>query len=145
MKIENDTIVQVWIGPAWKKEISKVTNAGNPVLLSACWYLSDLLSGGDWKKFYYCDPLLFSGSKDQKKLMWGGEACMWGEYVDRYQYFLTELNNFFCFFKKKLNDFSNKYLLLIFCYDFLGIICIKEFGPEQVQLLNDFGVLTYNL
>ncbi|XP_043471365.1 beta-hexosaminidase subunit beta-like [Leptopilina heterotoma] len=83
VKIENDTIVQVWIGPAWKKEISKVTNAGNPVLLSACWYLSDLLSGGDWKKFYYCDPLLFSGSKDQKKLMLGGEACMWGEYVDR--------------------------------------------------------------
>ncbi|XP_063239322.1 beta-hexosaminidase subunit alpha-like [Bacillus rossius redtenbacheri] len=75
------TVVHVWTG-SQAEELRKVTAAGHPALLSACWYLGRLESGGDWKKFYECEPTDFSGTVDQKRLVMGGEACMWGEVVD---------------------------------------------------------------
>ncbi|XP_043474482.1 beta-hexosaminidase subunit beta-like isoform X4 [Leptopilina heterotoma] len=82
VKIHPGTVVQVWTG-TWQSEVSSVTNAGFPVILSTCWYLDHVAGGGDWRKYYLCDPLSFTGSIDQKKLMMGGEACMWAEFVDR--------------------------------------------------------------
>ncbi|KAJ8682972.1 hypothetical protein QAD02_018764 [Eretmocerus hayati] len=81
LKLTPETVVHVWTGD-WKLELQNVTVKGQKALLSACWYLSDLASGGDWAKFYDCDPLDFRGSYINKKLVIGGEACMWGEYVD---------------------------------------------------------------
>ncbi|XP_050587198.1 beta-hexosaminidase subunit beta-like [Bombus affinis] len=79
----NSTVVHVWTGQ-WAKKLENATKAGHPVLLSACWYLDHIAGGGDWKKFYKCDPLSFAGvSSNLTKLMLGGEACMWGEFVDR--------------------------------------------------------------
>ncbi|KAL7294681.1 hypothetical protein TKK_0011984 [Trichogramma kaykai] len=81
--LPKDSVVQVWTGN-WREEMAKITAAGHPVLLSACWYMSELASGGDWLKFYDCDPLNFlASSKEHKKLVIGGEACMWGEFVDK--------------------------------------------------------------
>lgn len=59
-----------------------VTNSGYRAILSTCWYLSDLANGGDWQKFYACDPGDFPGDEQQQSLVIGGEACMWSEYVD---------------------------------------------------------------
>ncbi|XP_053973335.1 beta-hexosaminidase subunit alpha-like [Hylaeus volcanicus] len=78
----NSTVVHVWTG-LWSKELENATKAGHPVLLSACWYLDHVAGGGDWKKFYKCDPLSFIGASNASGLMLGGEACMWGEFVDR--------------------------------------------------------------
>lgn len=78
----NTTVVHVWTG-AWQKLLENATKAGHPVLLSACWYLDHIAGGGDWRKYYRCDPLSFAGSANVTHLMLGGEACMWGEFVDR--------------------------------------------------------------
>lgn len=81
VKLYNSTIVQAWTGN-YEKELDLITKAGHKALLSTCWYLDYLETGGDWKKYYKCEPLSFKGTAEQKQLVIGGEACMWGESVD---------------------------------------------------------------
>nr|XP_025839501.1 beta-hexosaminidase subunit beta [Vulpes vulpes] len=82
VKLQPGTIVQVWKFQSYSEEQAQVTAAGFPVILSAPWYLDWISYGQDWKGYYKVDPLDFSGSPEQKKLVMGGEACLWGEYVD---------------------------------------------------------------
>lgn len=81
VKLNSNTIINIWLG-GWEKEMEKVTGAGHKAILSACWYLNYINYGMDWPMFYFCDPQDFSGTDDQKKLVLGGTAAMWGEYVD---------------------------------------------------------------
>lgn len=51
--------------------------------MAACWYLNYIKYGEDWDKFYHCDADVGGVSEQQKKdLLLGGQACLWGEYVD---------------------------------------------------------------
>lgn len=81
--LPKETIVHVWIGNG-KDVLNKVTKSGRHALLSSCWYLDHLSTGGDWRKFYECDATDFPGNETQKKLVLGGEACMWAEVVNQY-------------------------------------------------------------
>lgn len=50
-------------------------------------------------RYYNCDPQNFTGSQEQKDLVYGGIAAMWGEFVDntnieaRFWYVLWKSNN----------------------------------------------------
>uniref|UniRef100_A0A4W5JN84 Beta-hexosaminidase subunit beta n=1 Tax=Hucho hucho TaxID=62062 RepID=A0A4W5JN84_9TELE len=82
VKLKSDTVVHVWMGNKFEEELQKVTEAGFTTILSAPWYLDYISYGQDWQKYYKVEPLIFNGTDAQKKLVVGGEACLWGEYVD---------------------------------------------------------------
>nr|XP_020018929.1 beta-hexosaminidase subunit alpha [Castor canadensis] len=85
VKVRPDTIIQVWreeIPVGYMKEVEAITKAGFRALLSAPWYLNHITYGPDWKDMYAVEPLAFDGTAKEKSLVIGGEACMWGEYVD---------------------------------------------------------------
>ncbi|XP_044513628.1 beta-hexosaminidase subunit beta [Gracilinanus agilis] len=77
-----DTIVEVWKGPNFEKELSEVTDAGFTTVLLSPWYLDYISYGEDWRKYYKVEPLDFSGTSAQKELVIGGTAALWGEYID---------------------------------------------------------------
>lgn len=81
VRLAPGTIVHVWTGNS-ATLLNDITKRGYPALLSACWYLDYLQTGGDWRKYYTCDPQDFAGDAKQKQLVLGGEACMWSESVD---------------------------------------------------------------
>ncbi|KGL83884.1 Beta-hexosaminidase subunit alpha, partial [Tinamus guttatus] len=83
-KLRPDTIIHVWKekSPPYVQEMEQVTKAGYQALLSAPWYLNRISYGQDWIDAYHVEPLQFKGSPEQKERVIGGEACMWGEYVD---------------------------------------------------------------
>ncbi|XP_051958237.1 beta-hexosaminidase subunit beta-like [Xyrauchen texanus] len=82
VKLKGDTVVEVWMSNNMVEELQNVTGAGFTTILSAPWYLDYISYGQDWQRYYKVEPLNFKGSDAQKKLVIGGEACLWGEYVD---------------------------------------------------------------
>ncbi|XP_061912941.1 beta-hexosaminidase subunit beta isoform X1 [Entelurus aequoreus] len=84
VKLKADTIIHVWKGTRqqYQNETAKVTSSGYQTLLSTPWYLNRIAYGQDWLGAYKVDPQDFQGTDEQKKLVIGGEACLWGEYVD---------------------------------------------------------------
>lgn len=77
----SNAVIQIWNG-AYEEKIRKVTKAGYRAILSACWYLDVITRNTGWEDYYKCDPLSFGGSQEEEARVLGGEACLWGEYVD---------------------------------------------------------------
>ncbi|KAM7290016.1 hypothetical protein ISCGN_030144 [Ixodes scapularis] len=88
-KAARDTLVGIWKDTSldsklktWQEYIMPIAKKGYQMVLSAPWYLNYISYGQDWKKYYETDPRDFNGTDEEKDLVVGGEACMWGEYVD---------------------------------------------------------------
>lgn len=81
VQVKDDTIIHVWKGQ-WEWELSKITEKGLRTILSSPWYLNYIDYGSDWTKYYLAEPHDFYGGEEQKKLVIGGEACMWDEFVN---------------------------------------------------------------
>lgn len=73
VKLPNETIVHVWRS-GWAETMKNVTTAGKYALLSSCWYLDYVTSGGDWQDFYDCEPTDFNGTSVEQELVLGGKS-----------------------------------------------------------------------
>ncbi|XP_069080002.1 beta-hexosaminidase subunit beta isoform X2 [Pleurodeles waltl] len=82
VKLNLDTIIEVWIQAKYQEELAAVTSAGYHAILTAPWYLNFIAYGQDWHQIYTVEPTNFNGTEQQKQLVIGGEACLWGEFVD---------------------------------------------------------------
>ena len=89
VKAAPDTLVGVWKDVyldskllPWQTYMSRIVKHGYQIVLSAPWYLNYISYGEDWKKYYNLEPRGFKATDEEKDLIVGGEACMWGEYVD---------------------------------------------------------------
>lgn len=80
-----DTIVEVWKDyptKPWTESMNLMAEYGNPLILSACWYLNYISYGPDWEKYYQCEPHSFTDNPIKRSRVIGGEAAIWTEYVD---------------------------------------------------------------
>lgn len=80
--VNPDTVVEIWKRNDPMGHVANVTKMGLRTIISQPWYLNYISYGADWIKYYTFDPYNFNGTDAQKKLVIGGEACMWSEYVD---------------------------------------------------------------
>ncbi|XP_060891421.1 beta-hexosaminidase subunit alpha isoform X2 [Labrus mixtus] len=76
------SVVEVWKEGCYLCEVRRVAKAGLKVILASPWYLDQPGPTHNWARYYTVWPLAFKGTEEQKKLVIGGEVCMWGEYVD---------------------------------------------------------------
>ncbi|XP_050538784.1 beta-hexosaminidase subunit beta-like [Daktulosphaira vitifoliae] len=81
VQLDQNSIVQVWQGDYINRTLN-VLESGHYALLSSCWYLNYVQYGTDWLEYYNCDPKNFFIKPEYNHLFLGGEACMWGEFVD---------------------------------------------------------------
>uniref|UniRef100_A0A914DWJ8 Beta-hexosaminidase n=1 Tax=Acrobeloides nanus TaxID=290746 RepID=A0A914DWJ8_9BILA len=92
----SNAIAHVWTGEDYQdsmQEMDHVTKNGHFAIYSSCWYINLIKYGAVWGyvdkndlhdrgMYYQCNPTDFNGTDAQKELVLGGEACLWGEFVD---------------------------------------------------------------
>jgi hexosaminidase len=78
--LPKDVVVQSWRGEA---SLAKGAKLGYKGILSAPYYLDGMKPAG---VHYLADPLPPTSdlTPDQRKLILGGEVCMWGEHIDQH-------------------------------------------------------------
>lgn len=78
-RMPSDSVVHVWKAGIehMQSALHNVTANNLTAIASSCWYLDHLDT--TVRELYACDPHSFPGTAAAKRLVIGGEACMWGE------------------------------------------------------------------
>jgi len=86
VNVDKEVLIQVWKnwGPDWQSNLQNVLDLGYKTILSAPWYINYIDYGEVWVNYYMADPVLSlpNITLEQHELIRGGEACIWGEFVD---------------------------------------------------------------
>jgi hexosaminidase len=83
--LDKSTVLQLWDDPnqpTWNDTLPQVVAAGFSVIQTQGWYLNAEYLAVDWTKFYTNEPMAGVTKLSEQQLVLGGEAAMWGEYVD---------------------------------------------------------------
>jgi len=67
----------------WPETLSKALKLGHKVIFSACWYINLINYGQSWREYYECDPVEGADTEGFEDQILGGEAAIWGEFVDQ--------------------------------------------------------------
>ncbi len=90
-KLEKNAQIQIWkdtntlsYHAKWYEYLNNITRDGYSAILSSPWYINFVSYGyQEWYNYYKVEPMSnFTGTAEQAKLLIGGEACLWSEYVD---------------------------------------------------------------
>ena len=83
--LDKSTVLQLWAdGDGWNTSVVDVVVAGYSAILSTPWYLEDIHLTATWQSFYTVEPLagVPEDRPDLHARVLGGEAAMWGEWID---------------------------------------------------------------
>ena len=91
--LDLSTVLQLWEGnfeamaykPGrldWNITLPQVVAAGFAVIQSQGWYLNAEMLKTPWSTFYMKEPMTGVTKESEERLILGGEACMWQEYID---------------------------------------------------------------
>lgn len=91
--LDSSTVLQLWEGnfeamaynPGrldWNITLPQVVKSGFAVIQSQGWYLNAEQLKTPWSTFYMNEPMAGVTKESEQRLILGGEACMWQEYID---------------------------------------------------------------
>ena len=66
----------------WNHTLPQVVASGFAVIQSQGWYLNAAKLATNWTTMYMNEPLTNVTQPSEQRLVLGGEACMWAEYID---------------------------------------------------------------
>jgi hexosaminidase len=66
----------------WNHTLPQVVAAGFAVIQSQGWYLNAEKLKTTWETFYMNEPMTGVTKESDERLVLGGEACMWQEFID---------------------------------------------------------------
>jgi hexosaminidase len=86
VELDKDVIIHIWKfyeWLPWPETLSKALKLGHKVIFSACWYINLIDYGQSWREYYECDPVEGADTEGYEDQILGGEAAIWGEFVDQ--------------------------------------------------------------
>ncbi|CAH8858416.1 unnamed protein product [Trichobilharzia szidati] len=83
-----NTVIHVQNESNWENLVKSIISTGYEVINSACWQEIENDFARNGEKLYNCDPTEFEGTDEEAAMVTGGEAIIWGTYVDDINLFI---------------------------------------------------------
>ncbi|CAG7733652.1 unnamed protein product [Allacma fusca] len=83
VELDKNTVIHFWMDKPGYPRYEEALKSGYKVLQSTCWYTNLIKYGPTWKDYYECDPVANAELVSYESQILGGEATIWGEFVDQ--------------------------------------------------------------